>query len=187
MSFNNRSNSALPVNKNPNQDGELHLLTDMLYLFYIVQRLSVPSSMCHWNSCGSLLSIHLCWHLPFSTRRLPTSTKICKESLYFSDYKIMKSWYAGAALKVPSQPSPTPSGTLRGSAHLPPLESNDQQWAKRVAQLERHLRENKLRQHATVTEELGKPQSSWDEVKSKREAKRLAFDIFWNARSDYSR
>lgn len=73
------------------------------------------------------------------------------------------------------------------AVRLPPLESEDGQWGKRVAQLERHMRENKLRQHMTVTEELGKPQSEWDEVKSTKEAKRLAFDIFWNARSDYSR
>ena len=46
---------------------------------------------------------------------------------------------------------------------------------------------NNLRQHTTVTEELGKPQSEWDEVRSTKEAKRLAFDIFWNARADYSR
>ena len=76
---------------------------------------------------------------------------------------------------------------MHGANHLPELEPKDQQWAKRVAQLERHMRMNKLGSHMTVTEELGKPQSEWDEVKSTKEAKRLAFDIFWNARSDYSR
>lgn len=76
---------------------------------------------------------------------------------------------------------------LQNTLNFGHAESKDEQWAKRVAQLERHMRVNKLRQHTTVTEELGKPESEWDEVKSTKEAKRLAFDIFWNVRSDYSR
>jgi len=70
---------------------------------------------------------------------------------------------------------------------LPPLEPDGQQWARRVAQLERHMRENKLRQHTSFVDELGRAQSDGEQVRSTKEAKRLAFDIFWNARTDYSR
>lgn len=49
------------------------------------------------------------------------------------------------------------------------------------------MRENKLRQHNSFADELGKAESEWDEIRSKKEAKRMAFDIFWNARADYSR
>ena len=72
-------------------------------------------------------------------------------------------------------------------AGRPPLEGHRQHWARRVAQLELHMRENKLRQGGTFADELGRAQSEWDEVRSAREAKRMAFDIFWNARADYSR
>lgn len=59
--------------------------------------------------------------------------------------------------------------------------------ARRVAQLERHMRENKLRQYTSFVDRLGRTDDAGDEVRSAKEAKRLAFDIFWNARSDYSR
>ena len=72
-------------------------------------------------------------------------------------------------------------------ASMPPLEGEGHHWARRVAQLERHMRENKLRQHLTFADELGRAQAERDEVRSTKEAKRLAFDIFWNARSDFSR
>jgi hypothetical protein len=49
------------------------------------------------------------------------------------------------------------------------------------------MRENKLRQHTSFVDELGRAQSEGDQIRSTKEAKRLAFDIFWNARTDYSR
>ena len=70
---------------------------------------------------------------------------------------------------------------------MPLLEEGDPQLARRVAQLERHMRENKLRQYTSFVDKLGSADELGDEVRSGKEAKRLAFDIFWNARTDYSR
>lgn len=70
---------------------------------------------------------------------------------------------------------------------MPLPDTGDPQLARRVAQLERHMRENKLRQFTSFVDRLGSTQEAADEVKSTKEAKRLAFDIFWNARTDYSR
>ena len=49
------------------------------------------------------------------------------------------------------------------------------------------MRENKLRQYSSFVDRLGSMDKAGDEVRSSKEAKRLAFDIFWNARRDYSR
>lgn len=76
---------------------------------------------------------------------------------------------------------------VQAPAVLPPLEEGDPQLARRIAQLERHMRENKLRQHTSFVDCLGSVDDPGDEVRSSKEAKRLAFDIFWNVRTDYSR
>ena len=49
----------------------------------------------------------------------------------------------------------------------------------------RHIRENKLRM--TFTDALGQAQSQPDGVSSQKEARRLAFYLFWNVRTDYDR
>ena len=49
------------------------------------------------------------------------------------------------------------------------------------------MRENKLRQYTSFVDRLGSVDEAGDEVRSSKEARRLAFDIFWNARTDYSR
>lgn len=55
--------------------------------------------------------------------------------------------------------------------------------AARLARMERHMRERKL-QAATLTERLARAgdQGEADEVNSSREAKQLAFYLFWNVR-----
>ena len=49
------------------------------------------------------------------------------------------------------------------------------------------MRENKLRQFTSFVDRLGSAEELGDEVRNIKEAKRLAFDIFWNARTDYAR
>lgn len=83
-----------------------------------------------------------------------------------------------------SQHSVTLGAGGQAGPQLPPLDAGRQGWARRVAQLERHLRENRLRQHASLSEELGR---TGGDVRSAAEARRIAFDIFWNVRTDYSR
>lgn len=54
----------------------------------------------------------------------------------------------------------------------------------RLHRMEAHMRENKLR--VTFTEKLSRAAVA-EEVTSKREAKRLAFYIFWNVQQDADR
>ena len=58
-------------------------------------------------------------------------------------------------------------------------------WAKRVAALERHVRENKLR--LTLADELGRAPDAVDEVTTGLAARRLAFYLFWNVRACHDR
>lgn len=69
----------------------------------------------------------------------------------------------------------------------PLYSAGDPQLARRVAQVEQHMRQNKLRQFTSFVDRLGGSEEPADEVRSSKEAQRLAFDIFWNARTDYSR
>ncbi len=55
----------------------------------------------------------------------------------------------------------------------------------KLKELVRHIRENKLRM--TFTDALGQAQSQPDGVSSQKEARRLAFYLFWNVRTDYDR
>ena len=55
----------------------------------------------------------------------------------------------------------------------------------KLKELVKHIRENKLRM--TFTDALGQAQSEGDGVSSQKEAKRLAFYLFWNVRTDYDR
>lgn len=55
----------------------------------------------------------------------------------------------------------------------------------KLRELVRHIRENKLRM--TFTDALGQAQSQPDGVSSQKEARRLAFYLFWNVRTDYDR
>ncbi|KAK9844135.1 hypothetical protein WJX81_005562 [Elliptochloris bilobata] len=76
-------------------------------------------------------------------------------------------------------------GTQQSEAHA--LHTADrQELLRRVHNLERHMRENKLR--FTFTDALGRAQSDTnDQVTSRREAKRLALSLFWNVRAEFSR
>jgi len=49
----------------------------------------------------------------------------------------------------------------------------------------KHIRENKLRM--TFTDALGQAQSQPDGVSNQKEARRLAFYLFWNVRTEYDR
>ncbi|KAL3133145.1 hypothetical protein ABBQ38_007040 [Trebouxia sp. C0009 RCD-2024] len=60
----------------------------------------------------------------------------------------------------------------------------DPKVIKRLHRLEKHMRENKLRH--TFADQLGEAQES-DELNSKKEARKLAFYLFWNVRPDYDR
>ena len=55
----------------------------------------------------------------------------------------------------------------------------------KLKELVRHIRENKLRM--TFTDALGQAQSRPDGINSQKEARRLAFYLFWNVRTDYDR
>ena len=65
------------------------------------------------------------------------------------------------------------AGIARGRADAAAL--------SRLHRMEAHMRENKLR--ATFTEQLSRAAVA-EEVNSKREAKQLAFYLFWNVRQD---
>ena len=55
----------------------------------------------------------------------------------------------------------------------------------KLKELVRHIRENKLRM--TFTDALGQAQSQPDGVSNQKEARRLAFYLFWNVCTDYDR
>jgi len=55
---------------------------------------------------------------------------------------------------------------------------------KRLHRLEKHMRENKLRH--SFADQLGEAQES-DELNSKKEARKLAFYLFWNVRPNFDR
>ena len=55
----------------------------------------------------------------------------------------------------------------------------------KLKELVRHIRENKLRM--TFTDALGRAQSQPDGINSQKEARRLAFYLFWNVRTEYDR
>ena len=61
----------------------------------------------------------------------------------------------------------------------------DQELRAKLKQLVRHMREAKLR--VTFTDALGAAQAQPDAVSSRKEARRLAFYLFWNVRTDYDR
>ena len=58
-----------------------------------------------------------------------------------------------------------------------------------LAQVEKHIRKNKLK--LTFTDQLGKAvtlsQDEESEISSKKEAKKLAFYLFWNVRQTHDR
>lgn len=56
---------------------------------------------------------------------------------------------------------------------------------RKLHKLERHIRENKLR--FTFSDELGRAQEDQYEVTSKKEARKVAFYLFWNVRPTYDR
>ena len=62
-------------------------------------------------------------------------------------------------------------------------------WLWLAVQVEKHIRKNKLK--LTFTDQLGKAvtvsQDEESEVSSKKEAKKLAFYLFWNMRATLSR
>ena len=60
----------------------------------------------------------------------------------------------------------------------------DPKVIKRLHRLEKHMRENKLRH--TFADQLGEAQES-DELNSKKEARKLAFYLFWNVRPNFDR
>ena len=60
----------------------------------------------------------------------------------------------------------------------------DPKIISRLHKLEKHMRENKLRH--TFADQLGEAQES-DELNSKKEARKLAFYLFWNVRSNFDR
>lgn len=60
----------------------------------------------------------------------------------------------------------------------------DPKVISRLHKLEKHMRENKLRH--TFADQLGEAQES-DELNSKKEARKLAFYLFWNVRSNFDR
>ena len=59
----------------------------------------------------------------------------------------------------------------------------------RIVQVEKHIRKNKLK--LTFTDQLGRAvsvsQDEDSEISSKKEAKKLAFYLFWNMRATLSR
>jgi hypothetical protein len=55
----------------------------------------------------------------------------------------------------------------------------------KLKELVRHIRENKLR--ITFTDALGQAQEESNGVNSQKEARRLAFYLFWNVRASYER
>ena len=60
----------------------------------------------------------------------------------------------------------------------------DPKVIKRLHRLEKHMRENKLRH--SFADQLGEAQES-DELNSKKEARKLAFYLFWNVRPNFDR
>lgn len=64
---------------------------------------------------------------------------------------------------------------------------SDAAFMARLHKVEKHIRTNKLR--VTFTDQIGSVEASGngDELNSSREAKRLAFYLFWNVRGDTDR
>lgn len=81
--------------------------------------------------------------------------------------------------KGSSSALPSPKGRSGG-----PSFKADPKVIRRLHKLEKHMRENKLRH--TFADQLGEAQES-DELNSKKEARKLAFYLFWNVRSNFDR
>lgn len=65
----------------------------------------------------------------------------------------------------------------------PIMDPQDNDFMRKLHAFEEHLRENKLKM--TFTEKMGS--AAEDQVNSKREAKKLAFYLFWNLRPCHDR
>ena len=74
-------------------------------------------------------------------------------------------------------------GDTPRASQAPTFAANPQ-LLHRLHKLERHMRENKLK--LTFPDELGAAQEN-DELSSKREARKLAFYLYWNVRPNLSR
>ena len=74
-------------------------------------------------------------------------------------------------------------GDTPRASQAPTFAANPQ-LLPRLHKLERHMRENKLK--LTFADELGAAQEN-DELSSKREARKLAFYLYWNVRPNLSR
>ncbi|KAK9823582.1 hypothetical protein WJX72_003976 [[Myrmecia] bisecta] len=88
---------------------------------------------------------------------------------------------AGNSPRQPRAASQEPNPLLRRGS----LNPADTDFMRRLHNLERHIRENKLKM--TFTDELGMAQADSDGVGSKKEAKKLAFYLFWNVRQSFDR
>jgi hypothetical protein len=65
-------------------------------------------------------------------------------------------------------------------------QADERTLQSKLRDLVKHIRENKLR--ITFTDALGQAaQSEGDGVSSQKEARRLAFYLFWNVRASYDR
>ncbi len=65
-------------------------------------------------------------------------------------------------------------------------DADERQLQSKLRDLVKHIRENKLR--ITFTDALGQAaQSEGDGVSSQKEARRLAFYLFWNVRASHDR
>ena len=65
-------------------------------------------------------------------------------------------------------------------------DADERQLQSKLKDLVKHIRENKLR--ITFTDALGQAaQSEGDGVSSQKEARRLAFYLFWNVRAHHDR
>lgn len=65
----------------------------------------------------------------------------------------------------------------------PIMDPTDNDFMRKLHAFEEHLRENKLKM--TFTEQMGS--AAEDQVNSKKEAKKLAFYLFWNLRPCHDR
>ncbi len=63
--------------------------------------------------------------------------------------------------------------------------ADERELQAKLKELVRHIRESKLR--ITFTDALGQAQAEGDGLSSQKEARRLAFYLFWNVRASHDR
>ena len=116
---------------------------------------------------------HAVWHSSVTSSRVPQR--------HSAGHKIPVYNMCCGTQEVQEKSSTQASSSQRSKG---PSFRADPKVIKRLHRLEKHMRENKLRH--TFADQLGEAQES-DELNSKKEARKLAFYLFWNVRPDYDR